>query len=177
VFRDFGQDLRFGARSLRRSAGFSGLVVFTLALGISANTAIFSLLDTVLLRPLPVSDPDRLVQLSDGSFEGVAEDSVNPGRIDALSTPLYQRLRQEASLNETFEGIAVQQANRTQMGGRRQGGDRRDRRRAPGQRQLFRRGRCAGLAGPDLRTAGRDGPGGQPGGGAQSRVLAAPLRR
>jgi hypothetical protein len=57
------QDLRYGLRQFRRSPGFFAIAALLIALGIAANTQIFTLVDGLLLRPLPVRDPQNLVQL------------------------------------------------------------------------------------------------------------------
>ena len=67
---DLRQDSVYAARTLRRSPGFLMCAVATLALGIGANTAIFSLIDAVMLRPLPVSDPSGLIQIARFSETG-----------------------------------------------------------------------------------------------------------
>jgi predicted permease len=93
-------DVRFAFRTLRRAPVFTAVVVLSLALGIGANTAIFSLLDQVLLRSLPVRDPARLVVLhTPGPFPGM---STADNRESVFSYPLYKDLRDRAN---GFEGV------------------------------------------------------------------------
>lgn len=91
------QDVRYGLRQLRRNPGFTAVAVITLALGIGANTAIFSVIDATLLRPLPFTDPGRLVELWQTlPKKGEYEDGV-----------CYQNLVDWNRDNRTFEGMAA----------------------------------------------------------------------
>src|SRR5262249_49097451 len=84
-------DLRFAVRGLRRSPLFAGVAILSLALGIGANTAIFTLIDQILLRKLPVAAPDQLVMLyQQGTHMG-----SNMG-MRMHSYPIYQDLQQKA---------------------------------------------------------------------------------
>ena len=84
------KDLQFGVRSLLKRPGFTTIAVLTLALGIGANTAIFSVVNATLMRPLPVVDPDRLVFVFNGP----------PGSV--FSYPDYAVMRDQ---NKVFDGL------------------------------------------------------------------------
>ena len=89
------QDLRFGLRMLAKNPGFTAVAVLTLALGIGANTAIFTLVDAVVLRPLPVANPQRLVIVN--------TKSPQQGESD-LSYPDYRDIRQHV---KSFSGVTL----------------------------------------------------------------------
>jgi predicted permease len=95
MVRDLLQDMRHGARRLLRSPASTAVVMMTLALGIGANAAIFTLVNAVLLRPLPVREPGRLVLFAEGTSQGrhIGLPAGPDGSLVVYSHPLYQRLR------------------------------------------------------------------------------------
>ena len=98
-------DLRFAFRQLLKNPGFTAVAVLTLALGIGANTAIFTIINTVLLRSLPVKDPEELVQ--------VVLTSGSPRPEYTFSYPFYERLRESGhSLAGLFAAGGVGQKDR-----------------------------------------------------------------
>lgn len=87
------QDIRLAARSLRRTPVFTVTVVVTLALGIGANTAIFSLMDAIMLRPLPVRDPGELWQLYDEGPAAPGDTQGGSAKSEILPWPLVERFQ------------------------------------------------------------------------------------
>src|SRR5215211_5892924 len=101
------QDIRYGIRMLLKQPGFTIVAVITLALGIGANTAIFSLVNSILLRPLPFRDPDRLVRMVQASPKlGLASWGVSQADFAAY--------REQ---NRSFESIAIYNNTATNLTG------------------------------------------------------------
>ncbi len=104
-------DLRYAVRQLRKSPGFTLTAIVTLALGIGANTAIFTLLHGILMRSLPVADPAQLYRIGDADQccveGGFPEDSATTGDFSIFSFDLYQYLKNSAP---EFEQLAAAQA-------------------------------------------------------------------
>ena len=90
------QDIRFGFRQLMKQRGFAALAIISMALGIGANTSIFSLVDTALLRPLAVKEPSRLVELY-GTFHNGADWSLQS----------YLNYKDYRDRNTVFSGLFV----------------------------------------------------------------------
>src|SRR5436305_14396207 len=103
----FGQDLRFALRQLRRTAAFTATVLLTLALGIGANAAIFTLVNSVLQKNLPVVDPKTLVRVGDHNDCCVGSGINRNGNMSLFSTEAYEQMKKNAP---EFEELAAIQA-------------------------------------------------------------------
>jgi len=93
VLETYWRDVRLGVRTLLKSPGFTAVVVLTLALGIGANTAIFTLIDAVMLRSLPVASPRQLYRLGDNNSCCVMVGTQEGGSFVLYSYALYENLR------------------------------------------------------------------------------------
>ena len=93
----FGQDLRYALRGLRKNPGFATVAVLTLALGIGANTAVFSVLNAVLLRPLPYHAPEQLAML----WAEIPTQALRQGR------SAYGDVEQWRAQSKSFADMAV----------------------------------------------------------------------
>ena len=95
-------DIRYGLRILLKKPGFTLIAVLSLALGIGANTAIFSLVDAVMIRSLPVQEPDRLVLFGNGKEVGLTN-AFPDESWDLFSYPFYRQAQQRT---DVFSGVA-----------------------------------------------------------------------
>jgi predicted permease len=91
------QDLRYALRALRSSPGFAAVAILSLALGIGANTAIFSLIDSVMLKTLPVTHPEELLQVTTAMYR------------DAFTNPIWEQIRDR---QDVFSGLFAYSLNR-----------------------------------------------------------------
>ena len=102
----FAQDLRYTFRTLRRSPGFSAVALLTLALGIGANTAIFSFVDGVLLNPLPYPDPDRIVRVLEKRPDGGPNGISTLNYLDwAQQNTVFEHIAGQSGWSATLSGI------------------------------------------------------------------------
>src|ERR1041385_7760106 len=99
LLESFWRDLRLTARSLRRKPGFTFVVVLSLALGVGANTAIFSVVDAILLRPLPIPNPHELVTVD-----------VAASRLTQFGSASYLDLKDFRERSRAFESLALSQS-------------------------------------------------------------------
>jgi predicted permease len=107
LIEELNQDVRYGLRQLRRNPGFTAVAVITLALGIGANTAIFSLINVVLLRTLSVSKPDELMQVQ-------YRDPRWAGEGASFTNPLWEQLRDRQDI---FSGVFAWSLNKFDLSG------------------------------------------------------------
>src|SRR5258705_4771804 len=107
MMRTLLQDLRYGIRMLLKQPGFTVVAIITLALGIGANTAIFSVVNGLLLRPLPYRDADRLAIIwTHSPGANVAQDWPSPGQ--------YSAIKSQTSI---FEDLAIAQGGSANLTG------------------------------------------------------------
>ena len=113
------KDLRYGIRTLWKRPGFALIAIITLALGIGANTAIFTLVNAVMLKSLPINKPEELVLFSDDASEGTSfQNFPSPGQLRLISYSAYQYLRNH---NESFADITAFRSGESRLSLRRTG--------------------------------------------------------
>src|SRR5579871_6369572 len=108
MLESFISDVKYGMRQLRKSPAFAVTVTLTMALGIGANTAIFTLIHSVLMKSLPVTDPKLLVRIGDKVKGSLAIEVQNPdGAFNILSNDLYRYIRESTPEFEQLAAIEV----------------------------------------------------------------------
>jgi hypothetical protein len=109
VVENLWQDVRLGARGLMKSPGFTLVALLSLTLGIGANTAIFTLMNAIMLRPLPVEKPQQLVLFGDGRAAG-STDSLPDSSWRLFSYPFFHTFSGKA---QSFAGLAAVNSNQS----------------------------------------------------------------
>src|SRR5437667_4366237 len=112
-------DLRYGIRILLKTPIITLIAILTLGLGIGANTAIFSVMESLILRQLPVSEPERLVLFGNGNSMG-STDGMPDGSWTLFSYPMFRQMQQE---NHVFSDIAAIKSIILDVHGRVQGAE------------------------------------------------------
>src|SRR5215210_6744266 len=114
----FIKDIRYGFRGLLRRRGFTAVALITLALGIGANTAIFTLINAVVLKPLPVNKPEELVLFNDTPSEGTrtSDGVIQAGRWDLFSYASYRYFREH---DQSFQELSAFRSGESRISVRR----------------------------------------------------------
>jgi predicted permease len=119
IMDTFFKDLRYGFRSLRKRPGFAAIAIITLALGIGANTAIFTLVNAVMLKSLPVSHPEQLVLFNGDASEGTStQDVPRSGEWRLFNYASYEYLKNH---NQSFQDITAFRSGESRLSIRKTG--------------------------------------------------------
>jgi hypothetical protein len=115
------KDIRYGLRGLLRRRGFTAVALITLSLGIGANTAIFTLINAVVLKPLPVNKPEELVLFNDSPSEGTrnSDGDLSAGRWDLFSYESYRYFREH---DPSFQELSAFRSGESRISVRRTDG-------------------------------------------------------
>src|SRR6266542_956551 len=118
MFDSLLNDIRYSWRGLLKRPGFTAIALVILALGIGANTAIFTLINAVVLKPLPVNKPEELVLFNDSPSEGTrtSDGDISAGRWDLFSYAAYRYFREH---NRSFQELSAFRSGESRVSARR----------------------------------------------------------